>query len=447
MPRDVQWTSQRGVPVLLEESHALPIVDVAIVLRFGALTDGPGLDGTARLLARLLRSGCRGQSSHAFDDAVESLGGTWSADVGHGSMRFTGAVLAKNLEPFLALVLGSLLRPALRPADLSEARREAEAELLARQDDDRWLAARAFRMHLFGDHPYGRSPFGSSRSLPKITTRHVRETFEAHVSAPNLVIGLAGAVRKDEVARLLDRHLSSLPRARAEALPVVPRPRPSPGRRLLFVHKPERSQAQLQIGTLGVRLKDPAFHPLVVANHAFGGSITSRLMRIVRTERGYSYSAGSRLGADVEREAFSLHSHPALEATAACAALELDLYARWVRRGLGARELAQTQAYLVKSHAFERDTAIKRLEPRIEAALHGLPRSFWAGFIDRVQQITAADIDAALAKLSLDDLSIVVLGTRSDRLDAQLNALPGVRELAHVEHHRIAEGTLAPSRS
>lgn len=434
--------TRRGVPILLEADPALPLVDVALVLRFGALADREGLDGTARLCARLCRSGVPGQSSQAFDDAVESLGGTWSADVAHGSMRFTGAVLAKNLAPFLELVVGSVLAPAMRSADLGEARREALADLTARQDDDRWLAARAFRMHLFGEHPYARSPFGSVRSLPKIRLEHVRAMHAAHVGADTLIVGLAGAVTQKVAAPMLERLLARVPR-RATPGPRVPRPVLLRGRRVLFVDKPARTQAQVQIGTLGVRLRDPAFHPLVVANHAFGGSITSRLMRIVRTERGYSYAAGSRLGADVEREAFTTHTHPSLEQTAACARLTIELLEGWVREGLGARELAQTKSYLVKSHAFERDTALKRLEPRLEAELHGLPRSFWAGFVERVERTTAAQIRAALARtVDPAHLSIVVLGTSDGRLETSLSRLPGVAALERVDYREVLEGRL-----
>jgi zinc protease len=439
---EIQWVTERGVPVLLETDPALPLVDVAVILRVGALADPAGRDGTARLLARLCRSGARGQSSRAFDDAVESLGGTWSAEVGHGAMRFTGAVLAKNLAPFLELVLGSLLAPGLRHADLGEARREALADLTARQDDDRWLAARALRMHLFGSHPYARSPFGSSRSIPRIRLADLEALHAAHVGAPSILVGLAGAVDRRSAAPILERLLSRVP-LHGAPVPAPPPPTLRPGRRVLFVDKPARTQAQVQIGTLGVRLRDPSFHPLVVANQAFGGSITSRLMRVVRTERGYSYAAGSRLGADVEREAFTMHAHPSLADTPACTRLMVELLEEWAQRGLGARELAQTQSYLVKSHAFERDTALKRLEPRLEAALHGLPRSFWAGFVERVRRISVPQIRAALRRaIDPSALSIVVLGTSGPSLERALLRLPGLAELSRVEYRELAQGRI-----
>lgn len=437
---EVRWETKNGIPVLLEPSDAIPLVDVSIMLRFGSLVDAPGKDGTTRLLARLLRSGTKGQSAERFDEALEGLGATLSAEVAHGAARFSGAVLAKNLTAYLELVLGSLVRPGLRASDLAEARREATAELIARQDDDRWLAARALRPHLFGEHPYGRSPFGTLRSLPRIGLADLSRTFEAHLSAPNIIVGVAGAATKASLEKDLERLLGGLPSRRAAPLPVVPEPRVRTGRRVLFIDKPERTQAQLHVGTLGARLRDPHFHPLVVANTAFGGTMTSRLMRAVRVERGYSYSASARLGADREREAWTMYAHPATKDAEPCARLELELLEAWVEKGLKSRELEQAKSFLVKSHAFERDTPIKRLEPRLEAELHGLPRSFWAGFIDRVRGTTLARANQAVkATLSPDDLSIVALGT-GDAIANALGRLPKVAELERRAHDTVAQG-------
>ena len=168
---ELSWQTRAGTPVLAEVSDALPLVDVSLVFRFGALIDAPGKEGTARLMVRLLRSGAKGQSVRRFDEAIEGLGATLSAEVAHGGARFTGSVLAKNLAPFLELVIGSIAQPAMRKADLDEARREGEAELLARQDDDRWLAA----LH---ERPRGSTSM-CTRGASSSTSRTTRRTSAA----------------------------------------------------------------------------------------------------------------------------------------------------------------------------------------------------------------------------------------------------------------------------
>jgi zinc protease len=68
-----RWTTDAGIGVLLEESHALPLVDVDLILRAGALHDPVGKEGLARLAARMLRMGTRKLTSDAVDEAIELL--------------------------------------------------------------------------------------------------------------------------------------------------------------------------------------------------------------------------------------------------------------------------------------------------------------------------------------------------------------------------------------
>ena len=70
-----------------------------------------------------------------------------------------------------------------------------------------------------------------------------------------------------------------------------PSRRRGPGRHLVFVDKPDRTQTQILIGGLGTSAHDADHVPLIVANAVFGGTFTSRLMQEVRSKRGWSYGA------------------------------------------------------------------------------------------------------------------------------------------------------------
>lgn len=434
--REPRFTTAGGAVVLVEESHVIPLVDVAFILRSGSLADPPGKEGLARLSARIVRMGNASLRGHAVDTAIEGMGASLAIDVGHGSIRIHGSVIRRSLPALLDLFGRVLFRADPRPSDLGEVKREAIAEIHSRRDDDRWLAARAFRSHLFGAHPYARSPLGTESSLRRISLDDVRGFLARHLTAPALIVGLAGDVRAREVRPLVERATAPLSRRRAPHV-AVPEPVQPPGRRVLLVDKPERTQTQLLIGRLGTHLRDRAFRPLFVANAAFGGMFTARLIRAVRTERGYSYTAQARLGADEATEAWSMYAHPSSSDVAACAALEIELQERLVADGLTRAELALAKGYLTKSHAFDLDTPQKRLEPRLEAELHRLPRSFWADWVPRVRAVTLDDANRAIrARLSPDDLSIVALATAADVRDG-LRKLPRVERLEVVPWGRV----------
>src|SRR5690606_13209372 len=131
-----RFSTSRGIPVFVEPSHELPLVDVEILFREGAVLDPPGGDGLTRLTAQMLRRGPRGTSAEAFDEAIEALGATLGASVGSHAVRFSGAVIRRNLEPFLALLGRMLSDPGLRAKDLARQKRKNEAELIELRDHD-----------------------------------------------------------------------------------------------------------------------------------------------------------------------------------------------------------------------------------------------------------------------------------------------------------------------
>jgi zinc protease len=131
----------------------------------------------------------------------------------------------------------------------------------------------------------------------------------------------------------------------------------------------------------------------------------------------------------VQREAWSIFTHPQSEKAAECIALELDLLRAFVEEGVTIAELGSARDYLIKSHAFDRDTASKRLEPRLDSEVQGMPEDFYTRYVEHVGTVTLARANESVrARLSHEDVSIVLVATAKD-LGLRLEVLPGVREV------------------
>ena len=422
--------------ILVETSRELPLVDFEVAIPTGALFDPEGLDGAFRLLARTMRKGSASLTSAEVEEGVASLGARMSIGVSSGSFRVQGTVIKKNIEPLVKLMAELLLRPALRAKDFAQVKRETKAELVAARDDDRSLAGRAFRGFLFGDHPYGRLTVGTLGSLGRVRREHIVELHGQIVVAGNLVFGASGDIRRSEVNRLVERYFGDLPAGKAPtrkiATPKIPR-----GRRVLLVDKPERTQTQIYIGTLGTHHRDPLLFPLMVGDVAFGGTFSAKLMHEVRSVRGWSYGAYSRLTPDKKRDAWYMWTHPAATDAAACVSLQLELLDEWVAGGLSDDDVRFAKKYLVNSHCFEVDTAIKRLDAKLDIELFDLPPEHHRQFVQRVRAVKPDEArDAVRRRISPRDLAIVVVGTASE-LRASLEALPGVVDLTVVPYDKI----------
>lgn len=421
-----------GVRVLVEESHDLPIVDLSFSFKSGTLHDPESLEGATRLMARLLRSGPAGVSAAKLEDMLADLGARLSIQAGQETLALHASVLSRNLEPLVALLARMVIAPAFRPTDLGRERRVSLERLTQLVDDDRALAGRHLFRMLYPEHPYRRGTLGTRRSLRAIGRADLNQLWERTAVSRNMVVGAAGDVDPAELERLLRLHLADLPRGKSPAFPLANVAR-VPGRRARVVHKPERSQSQLLVGTLGSHHKDPKLFPLMVANTAFGETFSSPLVERIRKQEGFSYGVGSRIGLGRKRGVFSISSFPSAQDALECLRIELLLLDAWVEKGTPARGLSFAKGYLVGARGMELDTAEKRLDQRLGPALLGLPENFWDGYVERVRAVTKVDVDEAVrTRIRPNDAAIAIVGD-ADKLVPALSKLLGTDEVTRHE--------------
>jgi zinc protease len=428
----VRFDIEGGTLALLESSHDVPLVTLVVALRCGSAADPPGKSGLARIAVRMLRRGCEGLASEQIDFRIDALGAEMAVDTSHSTVAIHAQVIARNLDAFVDL-LSRLLSTATFPEEeLERLKRESVAEIVEARDNDRIVAQKAMQRTLFEGHPYGQSSGGRTNTVQAITIDDVKAFYRGFVVRENIVIGIAGDVTAARAPEVAARLVAGLP-AGERAPDAVVEPTMRPGRRLLVVDKPERTQTQILVGTLGTSPHDADHIPLLVGNAVFGGTFTSRLMKEIRSKRGWSYGASARTGIERRRQSWILWTFPAAEDAGPCLKLSIDLLDTWVASGVTPREVAFIQRYLVRSHAFEVDTATKRLHQALDRELLGLPDDYFTAWLDRVRAVSPEAASAAVKnRIHKDDLLVVVVGTANQVLEPLRSAIPGVSEVSVV---------------
>ncbi|HEX8790096.1 MAG TPA: pitrilysin family protein [Polyangiaceae bacterium] len=421
-----------GALALLEASHAVPLVSLVVALRSGSAMDPAGKEGLARLTTRMLRRGCEGMTAEQIDFRIDVLGAEMAVDTSPSTVAIHAQVIARNVDAFIDLLAKLLSSPTFPEDELARLRRETAAEIVEARDNDRAVAQKAMQRTLFEGHPYGRSPGGKTGSVEHVTRDDVLGFYKKHVVQGNVVIGIAGDVTAARAPELARRLIASLPKG-APTADDVPEPSMKPGKRLVVVDKPERTQTQILVGTLGTSPHDEDHVPLVVSNAVFGGTFTSRLMREVRSKRGWSYGASARTMIDRHRQGWIMWTFPAAEDAAPCLKLTLELMGQWVQGGVTPRELAFIERYLVRSHAFEVDTAPKRLHQALDVELLSLPADYHTRWVEKVRAVTPETAATAVKnRIHPENVLAVVVGTASQVLEPLKGAMPDASDVSVV---------------
>lgn len=407
--------------VHVESSAALPLVSAVLAFKAGSAHDPGGKEGLARATARMLRRGGAGMSSQQIEEAVDRLGADFSADAGYGWTAISMDVLGRNVDVMADLVGRLLAEPSFDEREMGKLRREIEGEIVESRDNDRLLAGRALRREIFAGHPYSRRVGGYLDTVRGLTPDDARALHGKIFCKANAVVAVSGDISKKDARRLAARLVAGLPDGEALADPV-PEPGPLKGRRLVFVDKPERTQTQMFVGSLGAHTHDDDFTALQVATTVLGGTFTSRMMQEIRVQRGWSYGAYARLGIDRHRELFSQWAAPASGDAAGCLKLMLEMLQRWCDEGVTDAEVDFVKGYLGRSYVFEIDTAQKRAQQRLDADMYDLPDDYHDGYTRRVKKVTTKQANKAISRrIDPSSLVITVVGSH-DEIGAQIEA-------------------------
>ena len=276
---------------------AVPVVAVRAAFRGGLLAETEESCGLSSFLAAMWSRGTQRHSAADFAGAVEDLAADIRGFSGRSSLGLSLETTSENLSPALDLFRDVLLEPRFAQEELERERRETLAAIDRREDQ---LAQRAFMLFSaseFSQHPYRLPMLGLRPSVEGFTVEAVRNHHDRLIGAPNLVIGVAGDVDPDEVAREFETRLADLPRdvERFDALPPEPL---STQIRENVEHK-DRAQAHLVLGFRGLTVDDPDRHTLDVISQVLAGQ-SGRLFLELRDRRSlaYSVSAMSVEGAD-----------------------------------------------------------------------------------------------------------------------------------------------------
>lgn len=421
-----------GRPLFVETSRTLPLVSFAIGFETGSYFDPVGKEGLMRFVGRLLRRGTKRLDAKALEATIDRLGAELSVEVSHANVTVHGQVIRRNLEPFVALVAEVLGEPAFDAEELERLRKKVLAERIEARDNDRSLAQNAFRTAMFEGHSYGRK--ATEASIVAITQPDIVGHFRASILRENVVFGFSGDVDADSARKIAETWLGVLPSSNVKpSFADLRDPEGPKGRTLVIVDKPERTQTQILFGTLGTSGHDEDHIPLLVGTAIFGGTFTSRLMREVRSKRGWSYGASARLNVERVRHGFTMWTFPAAKDAAACAELEIDLLEKLIAKGVTPKEVGFVKSYLTRSHAFEIDTPSKRLHQTLDTYLLGLPVDYPTRYLSEVAATTHTTANAALVKrIDPKNMAIVVVGTAKD-IRADLEAkIPGLERVSVV---------------
>ncbi|MFF5023309.1 M16 family metallopeptidase [Streptomyces collinus] len=292
-PAPERTTLDNGLTVLRCHRPGQQVVAVEVMLDAPLDAEPSGLDGVATIMARAFSEGTDQHSAEEFAAELERAGATLDAHADHPGVRISLEVPASRLAKGLGLLADALRAPAFAESEVERLVRNRLDEIPHELANPSRRAAKELSRQLFpAASRMSRPRQGTEDTVEKIDAAAVRAFYDRHVRPATATVVVVGDLTGTDLDELLRDTLGAWSGTPGQPRPVPPVTADDTGR-VVIVDRPGAVQTQLLIGRIGPDRHDRVWPAQVLGTYCLGGTLTSRLDRVLREEKGYTYGVRS----------------------------------------------------------------------------------------------------------------------------------------------------------
>jgi zinc protease len=409
-------TLSNGLKVVLAERHAVPVVQLSLIVDAGHAADSLAKPGTSNLALAMISNGTKTRNALQISARSEELG----AEIGAGSTLDTSFIslnaISAELGNSLELFSDILLNPTFPEAELNRLKNQSIAAIQQAKSQPRGIASRLFPSLIYGEgHPYA-NPFsgiGTEATVNAMTVEELRAFYHRWVRPDNATLLVVGDTTLQQIQPLLEQRLAGW-KAPAQPLPVkqVSNVALPTKPRIFLVNRTGAEQSLVFAVHLAPPRSDPTNVAFETVNTVLGGSFISRINMNLRQDKHWSYGAGSSLIDAKGQRPFLVSALVQTDRTAESIQETLkELKGLAGTHQATAAEIRAAKDALVLTLPGSNETAREVASSYADILTFGLPDTYLNEYVDKVEALSPADLQAAAAQLIHPDaMTWVVVG-------------------------------------
>jgi predicted Zn-dependent peptidase len=403
-PADYRKTLSNGLVVYIAEDHDIPWFNASLMLRTGPFLepkDKLGVDSFTRSIIRT--GGTASMTGEQINERMDFLAGSVSST--------SLSIHTRHLDEGLKIWMDLLENPAF-PED--KLRREKDLVLPSIRNRNKAVStvtSRTYRRLIYGED----SPIAAEMTeagVTSITRDDLMAWHRQYWGANNAILVVTGDFQLAAMMQKLEATFGKW-RTAEKAVPPIPKVQQATKAGVYMV-QPEviPNQGVIQIGHVGIMQDDPDYPAVDLMNYILGGgSFSSRITKVVRTDHGLAYSASSSYPGGVRYPGtFTAFCQTKNSTVVFAAQLMLDLI-----EGMRVGEVTEADLAMAKK---ARLNAFPAMFPDIGAIVSRIasleydnrPTDYYDVYEAKYAKVTVADIKRVAQKWLQRDKLVILVG-------------------------------------
>ncbi|MFI2741379.1 insulinase family protein [Zhouia sp. PK063] len=406
------FSLKNGLQVLVVENHKLPRVAMSLVVDNNPILEGDKV-GVASLLSGVIGNGTTSMNKDAYNERIDFLGAT----VNIGSQSASAATLSKYYPEIMHLMADGVINPLFTQEEFNKTQKQLVEGIKSNEKSVPTAANRVTDALLFGiQNPKGE--FVTAASVEKLTLDDVKKFYNTYFTPGNAYLVIVGDVNFKETKKLVKKNFDDWkkPVGPQEDYTVAKNPSTT---EIDFVNMPNAVQSEIRVANnLDLKMSDPDYFAVLVANNILGGSFNSYLNMNLREAHGYTYGARSGVSTSQYKAGDFTASASVRNAVTDSAVVEFVKEIKRIRTEDVTDEALKNAKSLYAGSfvmALENPQTIARYALNIKT--NHLPEDFYTTYLKNINAVTAADVKRVANKyFDINNSRIVVAGKGSEVL-------------------------------
>jgi zinc protease len=402
-----------GMIIYMKEDHTLPIINAHALIRTGSIYDSKENMELADMTGSLMRSGgTKSFSPDSLNTLLEYIAGSVESGIGTESGSVIMSVMSKDLDTGLKIFNEVMRYPRFDTAKIELEKSQIKDGILRRNDRPGGIIRREFAHLLYGDHPYGQ--ILEWDYVKNISRDDLIRYHDKYFYPNNVMIAFSGDFNSKDLLKKLNKVFGDWQKGDIRFPPVPPVDYAmKPG---VYVINKKLTQANIDVGQLGVKRDNPDRYAIALMNFTLGGgSFTSRLMSKVRSDEGLAYSVGSRFNTD-SRDYGTFMAYAQTKTASTHRVLEIFMQELdRIRKETASQQEFQTarDAY-INNFVFQFDSPGEIVDRLMSLEYDGYPLDYYQKYLNNIRSVTREDMQRVAEKyLKPDQMTILVLADTS----------------------------------
>ncbi len=416
-----QFMLDNGLNVIFVEQTEVPKLRLELAVGGSNAAAPADKQGVADAVAELLTKGTETRSAAEIAETIEAAGG--SVDYDAALEWVSLSVDAPTTDTDLAFdLLSDMARHSTFPEKEFDVIKTQTLTFLEQDTvNPTSMANRQFGRIAYGNHPYGF--ITNPETVENLTRDDVVEFHQTFWKPDNALLVIVGDTTAEEAHAQAERVFGDWISDEVPDFLDYPQAKLGDTSVIYLVDRPNSEQATIQIGNRAIDARNPDRYALDVVNTVLGGGSSSRLYTNLREDKGYTYGIYSRFGRPNDTSTFRVISDVSQDHAADAVQEILKELERIRTEPISEQEMTDAKGLIIGNFALAIEQPSDFADRLSTRFLTGIPIEELNDYLQKIEQVTAEEAQAAAAKYIDSEQPIIVVVGNAEVVKPQLEKI------------------------